>query len=119
VAFIWGGARFESQPGHRYPDEGFYGSLEPLQENSGVVSQLVHDRFLPNPFRFIIHHPTIRRYSFWQRRKGRRNPQRRSAGLSRFASLDHLSQIIQTIVYSVEQKAVNRGTTNTSTNSTF
>jgi hypothetical protein len=34
-----------------------------LQTNAGIVTRLGHDRFLPNPFQFIIHlspsHPTL------------------------------------------------------------
>jgi hypothetical protein len=34
-----------------------------LQANSGIILRLGHDRFLPNPFTFIIHkYPAIRRY---------------------------------------------------------
>jgi hypothetical protein len=36
--------------------EDFRDFPQSLQENSGMVPRLGHDRFLPNPFRYIIIH---------------------------------------------------------------
>jgi hypothetical protein len=35
--------------------EDFRGFLQPLQANAEIICRLGHDRFLPNPFQFVIH----------------------------------------------------------------
>jgi hypothetical protein len=42
--------------GNEYPED-FRGFTRSFQANSGTVLRLDHDRFLPNPFQFIIHLP--------------------------------------------------------------
>jgi hypothetical protein len=41
-----------------YPDWGSRCSYQFLMTNAGIVPLLVHDRFLPYPFQFIIHQPS-------------------------------------------------------------
>jgi hypothetical protein len=56
-------AGFEPPPGHQvFLTGGFRGFPQSLRPNSGIVSRLGHDRFLPNPFQFT-YHPTSERYS--------------------------------------------------------
>jgi hypothetical protein len=56
-----------------YPDGSFRGYHQLLHENTGIVSRLGYDRFLPNPFPFIIYqssyHSTIYSIDTYQRRK--------------------------------------------------
>jgi hypothetical protein len=42
--------------------ESFHGSPQSFQANYGIVHRVGHDRFLPNPFKFIYHY-TVRRYN--------------------------------------------------------
>jgi hypothetical protein len=59
---LWaGGARFESQLGHRLFWLEVCGSPQSLLADPKITPTLCHDRFLPHPFQLIIHcHPIIR-----------------------------------------------------------
>jgi hypothetical protein len=50
---VFGSARFESLPDTFYL-ENFRGFLQSHRSNSGIVPELGHGRFLPNPFQFVI-----------------------------------------------------------------
>jgi hypothetical protein len=56
-----------------YPDWGFCGLPQSLQENAGMAFWLGHDHFLPHPFKYIIHHwphhLTLYCVRYWQRSK--------------------------------------------------
>jgi hypothetical protein len=59
-----GGARFESREKYQIIIiVNFRGFSQSLQENTGIVPRLGHNRFFPNPFQFIRHPTTtIRNY---------------------------------------------------------
>lgn len=48
----------KSQPGHSYMTKTFPAFHQSLQENVGIVPQIGHDHFFPDPFQFISHPTT-------------------------------------------------------------
>jgi hypothetical protein len=58
-----------------YP-EVLHGSPQFLTVNTGIVPQLGHDRFLPNPLKFV-YHPSIRSYTVQLLKVPLNNPQKK------------------------------------------
>jgi hypothetical protein len=50
-----GCTRFEIRPGHQVNWVRFIVFSQSLQESTGIVPQLGHNRFFPNPFQYIWH----------------------------------------------------------------
>jgi hypothetical protein len=50
-----GGARFDTRKENRICDWSFRRFPQSLAANDIIVPRVGHDRFLPNPFQFIIH----------------------------------------------------------------
>jgi hypothetical protein len=61
-----GGNQFESHPGHRLCwCLSCFSSVPPAKFLNGIIS-ISHDRFLKNPFQFVIHeYSVIRHYAVW------------------------------------------------------